>query len=206
MWSACATIDNTGDVRHALAGDRTGTIDALVRGFDQDPLFAWMCPDAERRPEFTRRFFEPCFRSGLSHGHTYVLEGDRGAALWGPPDVEFFDDADLGRLTEAIEFGAEDRYPIVGAALIELVELHPTEPHFYLDSLAAHSDHRSQGLGGPLIAPVLEICDRDRTPAYLESSNPRNMSFYARNGFELQNRFDLPDGPPIHTMWREPQS
>lgn len=194
------------DVRHALASDQEGTVDALARGFEHDPLFSWMCPDLERRPEFLRRFLEPIFRSGLKRGHTYVLGGDRGAALWSPPDVEFFDEPDLLALIAAMEFGAQDRYEIVGGSLAGLTELHPTEPHFYLDTLALHPDHRSQGLGGPLIAPVLETCDREGVPAYLESSNPRNLSFYERNGFELRDQLDMPDGPRIHTMWREPQA
>jgi len=40
-------------------------------------------------------------------------------------------------------------------------------------------------------------------PAYLESSNPRNMSLYERHGFKTVNKFKFGEGPPIHTMFRE---
>lgn len=194
------------EVRHALARDAQGAVDALVRGFADDPLFAWMCPDPERRPEFLKRFLEPCFRSGLSRGNTYVLSDWGGAALWGPPDVAYFDEADLLALIEAMAFGAGHRVDDVGGPLTELTELHPSEPHFYLDTLALDPGHRGKGLGGPLIAPILQTCDREGLPAYLESSNPRNLSFYERHGFEVRHHLDMPDGPRVHTMWREPGS
>ena len=30
------------------------------------------------------------------------------------------------------------------------------------------------------------------------------VAFYERHGFHVQSRVDLPDGPPVWTMWREP--
>jgi len=43
-------------------------------------------------------------------------------------------------------------------------------------------------------------------PAYLESSNPRNLTFYERHGFRRMPLFPLPDGCPVITpMWRDPR-
>jgi ribosomal protein S18 acetylase RimI-like enzyme len=42
-------------------------------------------------------------------------------------------------------------------------------------------------------------------PAYLESSNPRNMSLYRRHGFEQVGELPLPDGPALYPMWRTPR-
>jgi hypothetical protein len=54
---------------------------------------------------------------------------------------------------------------------------------------------------------VLERCDGERVPAFLESSNPRNIPFYERQGFVVTKRLDrLPGGAPLLTqMWREPR-
>ena len=49
----------------------------------------------------------------------------------------------------------------------------------------------------------LEEIDALHEAAYLESSNPRNMSLYERHGFEVVKKFQFGDGPPIHTMLRE---
>ena len=41
--------------------------------------------------------------------------------------------------------------------------------------------------------------------AYLESSNPKNMSLYERHGFESMGRIQIGDSPPAHPMIREPR-
>ena len=54
--------------------------------------------------------------------------------------------------------------------------------------------------------PVLEECDRDGIPAYLESSKERNVPLYERNGFRVQRTVDVPSGGPrIWLMWRDPR-
>ena len=42
--------------------------------------------------------------------------------------------------------------------------------------------------------PILERCDRERIPAYLESSKERNVPLYERNGFRVQRAVDVPNG------------
>jgi RimJ/RimL family protein N-acetyltransferase len=54
--------------------------------------------------------------------------------------------------------------------------------------------------------PILKRCDRDRLPAYLESSNPANIAFYERHGFELLGTIQVGTSPPIFPMVRYPQS
>jgi hypothetical protein len=40
--------------------------------------------------------------------------------------------------------------------------------------------------------PVLEICDRDGVPAYLETAVARNVLLYERAGFEVVEELILP--------------
>ena len=61
------------------------------------------------------------------------------------------------------------------------------------------------GIGTALLGPVLERCDRDGRPAYLEASSPRNRACYERNGFRVLEEYRLGrDGPPGWRMWRDP--
>ena len=54
-----------------------------------------------------------------------------------------------------------------------------------------------------LLAENLARIDRDRMPAYLESSNPGNNHRYERLGFEKIAEFYPPGGEtPVTTMWR----
>jgi predicted GNAT family N-acyltransferase len=55
-----------------------------------------------------------------------------------------------------------------------------------------------------LLREVLQRCDRDRTPAYLEATSPENVRLYRRHGFEVTGEICLPDGPSLWPMWRAP--
>jgi hypothetical protein len=55
--------------------------------------------------------------------------------------------------------------------------------------------------------PILERCDRERMPAYLNAGSPRSRDLYLRHGFEVTEEFRLPEGgPPLWRMWREPRA
>ena len=58
------------------------------------------------------------------------------------------------------------------------------ERHWYLNGIAARRAARSRGVGARLLEPFLARGDAEGIPIYLESSNPRNLSFYRRYGFE----------------------
>lgn len=78
---------------------------------------------------------------------------------------------------------------------------HPRDPHWYLMMVGADPDRRGQGLGSAVIRPMLDRCDTEGLPAYLESSNERNVPLYHRLGFEVTDEFQLaPDCPPIWSM------
>ena len=74
----------------------------------------------------------------------------------------------------------------------DLEKLHPSEPHYYLEFIGTDPAHQGKGMGTQLITPMVERCDTEGVPAYLESSNLRNVPFYARHGFEQvgRKRFD----------------
>ena len=70
-------------------------------------------------------------------------------------------------------------------------------------SCATHDDHRGRGIGEQLLAQNLALIDAEHRPAYLESTNPRNLARYGRLGFVPREEFTLPDdGPTVTTMWR----
>ncbi len=89
-------------------------------------------------------------------------------------------------------------------ALGRMHQARPSEPHWYLAVLGTSPDQQSRGLGGRVLAPMLERCDRTGVPAYLESSNPANVGFYRRHGFEATGRFVLDDDVLVTPMFREP--
>ena len=79
-----------------------------------------------------------------------------------------------------------------------LADLHPREPHGYLQLLGVVPAARRSGVGSSLLETWLESVDRDKVPAYLETDRRENLEFYARHGFEVLSRHTLYQIP----IWR----
>jgi GNAT superfamily N-acetyltransferase len=66
--------------------------------------------------------------------------------------------------------------------------------------------HQGKGIGTQLMRPLLDRCDAEHMPAYLESTDIRNNPLYERLGYKVTEVLDVPhSGPRIWCMWREPQ-
>jgi ribosomal protein S18 acetylase RimI-like enzyme len=195
-------------VRQALRADLPELSHALAEAFVDDPMMVWIAGgrDADaRRAIFAPGFFLPCLAAGLGRGHTYTTSDRTGAAIWSPPETHFFDEAHGAAFGEAVKGHAGTE------AVMRLVSLgamvgghHPYDiPHFYLFVLGTTT--KGHGIGSDLLRPVLDRCDADGLPAYLESSNSRNVGFYERHGFQVQwEERPSDDGPLLRGMWRVP--
>ena len=196
-------------VRHAVAADLPALAGTLARAFADDQLFSWVYESVagDARERRLEAFFDVCLRAGLTRGHTYAAEGDVAAALWAPPDVGVFDDAHVEELILLLAGHLGGRAELVGEAFSTISDAHPHDvPHFYLFVLGTAPDARGRGIGGALLRHVLATCDRDGLPAYLESSDPRNVPLYERHGFRVLSELEVvPGGPVVRPMWRDPR-
>ena len=78
--------------------------------------------------------------------------------------------------------------------------------HWYLPIVGIAPAWQGRGYGAALLRAVLERCDTDRVPAYLEASSARSRALYERKGFEaVEECRYAKDGPPLWRMWREPK-
>ena len=87
----------------------------------------------------------------------------------------------------------------------QMDQYHPQEPHWYLPMIGVDPVRQGRGLGGLLMRHVLRRCDEERMPAYLESTNPRNLSLYLRHGFEILGTIRVGEAPPVVPMLRPPR-
>ncbi len=192
--------------RHALQADLPRLTSTLQSAFSQDPVMAWVFEDEATRHANLATWMDFNLRMGLTRGHTYSVADGLGAAIWSPPDVSLFDSlwgAAMARTTAEL---IGERAGEVMQGLSQALKAVPDEPFFYLFMLGVHDDSQGQGLGAELIAPILDVCDREGIAAHLESSNPKNVSFYRRHGFEVTAEIELaPGGPVVRPMHRAPR-
>jgi GNAT superfamily N-acetyltransferase len=201
-------VSPTPKVRPATDDDHEAAAEALALAFADDPAWAHLLPDPATRAERLLTFFTAEIANLTpQYRKLWVTEDGSGAAVWGPPGhwrVPFVRTIRQARRVAAV-FGR--RLPLATWTQLRFERLHPRTPqHWYLHYLGVEPRRQGRGLGGALLGPVLQLCDRERTAAYLEASTERNRALYERNGFALSGTFDLPaGGPTIREMWREPQ-
>ena len=62
--------------------------------------------------------------------------------------------------------------------------------------------YQGRGYGGAMMSHALEHCDREGVPAYLESTNPRNVSLNERHGFATVGKVQVGSSPTFIAMVR----
>ena len=197
-------------VQRAAAPHEDVLSSTLADAFRDDPVLAFLIPpDMSDRDDRVTAFFGSMIRSYLRRDKHVFLAGDgQGAALWGPPGHWRLPPGEIVRETPASIKAFGRNLPKALRVLNQIEGLHPKEPnHWYLAFLGTRCDSQGQGVGSAMLREVLAQADDTRTPAYLESSNERNLTLYERHGFRVVEEIKLLGvGPTMWRMWRDPQS
>jgi len=178
---------------------RGAAVDALTLAFAADPVMRWLYPEPSAYLQSFPRFAAAFAAASFGAGTTWVSDEGGGAACWQPrdvpPDAEAIESALFSTLDEA-------KHETAGVMLEEMERWHPTEPHWYLAIIGVEGAKQGRGLGAQLMAPALARCDEEGLIAYLESSNPANISLYQRHGFEVIGEIRAGDAPVVTPMLR----
>ena len=185
--------------RKATTDDAEELSRTLAAAFLDDPVFAWGYPDSGRRRTILPAVFRIVARAYLPYEQTYTTDHVVAGAIWAPPGAEGDDDD----LAEALGEASGEYAPRVFQVFELLAEQHPDTEHHYLFFLGTRPGWQSRGIGSALMRPVLDSCDRNGVPAYLEATSERNRSLYLRHGFKVISEIHLPNGPCLWPMWRE---
>jgi ribosomal protein S18 acetylase RimI-like enzyme len=191
-------------VRKATRDDLPRLAAVLARAFLDDPVTVWAFRGERTRLHWAERLFHARLEGLLDQDEIYATTDLSGGALWALPDQW------RPRLGEIFRYLPLARG--VGRHLLEVIRgfdrmesAHPGPPHYYLAVLGTDPRRQGEGVGSALMGPVLQECDEQEIPAYLESSKERNLDFYARHGFRVTGEIALPNGPPVWLMWRDPR-
>ncbi|MFD4691208.1 GNAT family N-acetyltransferase [Streptomyces sp. NPDC058463] len=191
-------------IRQADERDRDQVVRILDEAFHNDPVSGWVFPDEEHRRAVHGKFLGVFADITLAGGRIDMLEDGTAVALWlsVPAGAPEGDDGTPALMRETADPGNE-RAELIGRLT---GAVHPHDrAHEYLLMIGVSPERQGEGIGEALITEVLERCDRDGVPAYLEASSERSRGLYERLGFTFMGRtVDLPDGPSMWPMWRDP--
>lgn len=188
-----------GDIR-----DAEMLADVLADSFSNDPIMNWVIPATQLYKDFFRLIIDQIF---LPRGIVHVETAERGAGLWLPPGEKFdiLPGLDIIKLMGRLLLSNGPRPLMRVPQQAKLFEKHhPHKPHYHLLFVGCRQQAQGQGVGSALLKQGTRICDEQRMPAYLESSNELNLPLYQRHGFEVISEANLPNGgPKVWFMWRE---
>ena len=189
---------NPPEIFTAKAENRDRVIQSLILGFSADPLTRWFWPEAATYLQ-SGPGLDAFGGRAIDSGSAYVTQNYEGVAMWMPPGVE----PDEERMIPILEATvAAEAIEDVFAVLEAMDEYHPDDPCWYLPLIAVDPAYQGNGIGSQLMKHALNRIDEDGLPAYLESSNPRNITLYERHGFEVMGQIQIGGSPPIHPMLR----
>lgn len=188
-------------IKTATASDEAHAIAVIALAFGADPAARWTWPDPQQYLLHFPSFVKALAGKAFEHASAYYIDGYAGAALWLPPGITPDETALLTLLQRT---GSALVQNDVLAVFEQMGRYHPQEPHWYLPFVGIDPTQQGKGYGAALMQHALAPCDRDHTLAYLESSNPKNIPFYERHGFELLGTIQAGKSPPIFPMLRKP--
>jgi ribosomal protein S18 acetylase RimI-like enzyme len=198
-------------VRSAATAELDVVAEVLADAFREDPIFDWILRNDERRDSARVQFFRGWTADEFEHDRRiHVVERDGSivsASLWtDPPGAQPSPRLALLRsLWGMRELTGLARFPRFARMVMSSEARHPRFPHYYLGAIGSARSARGSGAGSTMIRATLEESDAAGLPTYLESSNPRNLSFYWRHGFHVidELRFGR-NAPALTLMLREP--
>jgi GNAT superfamily N-acetyltransferase len=207
------TETRTGEVpvvRTAGVSDVAGLARVLGRAFVDDPIMTWLFPSDAGRADALVRLFEVLveFVHLPYDGADVGLAGAEfgGGALWDPPGHWAPAAGDMIDMQSGFLASIGGDGERLAAATRAMDAAHVTEPHLYLAQIGTDPAHRGTGVGAALLRTRLAGCDADGLPAYLESSNPANVPYYRRFGFEVTGEITAHGGPTLWAMYRPAHS
>jgi ribosomal protein S18 acetylase RimI-like enzyme len=189
-------------IKTAGTSGKRQIVDCLTLAFSTDPVARWSYPNSQQYLEYFPNFIRLLGGKAFETETAYYINSFSAAALWltphDSPDGEALAALVQNTVSKEIQ---DDLFSIFE----QMSEFHPKEPHWYLPLIGVDPTQQNKGCGSMLMQHALAVCDRERKPAYLESTNPRNITLYQRHGFEIIGTIQAGSSPPMFPMRREPR-
>jgi len=195
-------MDINDQIRTATWADEKRIAALVGLAFAADPAVRWLLPDPYDYLKSSEKYVGLSSGPAFDNSSAFIIGNMCGAALWLPPGIE----VDRSPLAE---FNIQTIDPVVlddhSKLKKECRTYRPVEPHWYLTLIAVDPVKRGRGYGAALMSHALKIIDRDKRPAYLESTNAANLSLYKRFGFELLAEVQIGQSQARYPMLRQPR-
>jgi ribosomal protein S18 acetylase RimI-like enzyme len=146
-------------------------------------------------------------RLALRYGHVLTTpEGTAGLLLFAPgksPSVAAVIQAGVLSLPRRFGMRGAWRALLLGMHLErQRLKLAPV-PHFYVIAVGVTPSRQGQGVGSALLRQIIQQCDSENTPCYLEVFEDLLVDRYRQMGFRVLQQETLANGLTLWCMLRQ---
>jgi ribosomal protein S18 acetylase RimI-like enzyme len=207
MEEKMGLLEAASNPRRATLGDAVSLSKLFAAAFMDDPLFDYMVRPGAGRTAALEIFFHEILRArDIPQGEVWMSSDGHARVCWLKPDARRSPGGLIQKLSWLpffVRVHGLARFTR-GMAIMEAMEKnHPREQHFYLAFIAVSPEYHGIGLGSQILKATLKQIDVAGMAAYVESSNPKNATFYERGGFVAQKNIAPVGAPPLIAMWRD---
>ena len=195
------------EIRRATFDDLDRSSEVLGLAFSDYPWTRWTVDHDDHVDRVTRLQRLALETFGFPFGQVWLatLDGDvESVAVWmdSATQIPSSTQEQFAEATAAL-CGARSEMSL--AAEAQVSAWRPRHHHLYLSTIGTTPRARRRGLATRVIAPALTLADRARTDAFLETSSPSNVDFYAGLGFAVIDHCQIAGGgPDVWAMLRPP--
>lgn len=206
MWS----------IRPASPADLPTLRTVCALAYLENPLMRWVLPDDATRADACAAWLGPSLERYVAAGRVDVVtvaDEPVAVAAWRVPGVDA-----VTAVTASLPSPAGVLRALVGGSRAQQVltalggaaAFAPAPAGPYLNYLAVRPGHQGQGLGGDLLEHGLAALRGVGGTPWLGTTDPRNLPFYERHGFNAAGTHPLDEGGPglvvLHGVRRVPVS
>ena len=186
----------------------------LANAFANAPRYRFLLPNDAQRHATLPWLWGAVIRASLLSGAVVHVAHEEpgspplGVAVWAPPGHRKHSVLTLVRsglwaapfrLGVAAYWRRRSLGPLLAA-------LGPPEPHWYLNVIGVDPSQQRSDAGTALLHRMLARIDGDGLAAFLDTSEPNNLGYYQRFGFQVTIELKLPNGIPLWGLTRQPRT
>lgn len=168
---------------------RERVIETVLAAFEDDPAFRYFFEDAAFHA-YAAAFAQQLFDSRVGRGTVWVIDDGSAVAMWDAPRTSAANPTPEPPAGPVLPADVLMRLEKYDAAVHEAL---PAEPYWYLGVLATHPAYAGRRWGRQLIATGLQRPIAAGLPAYLETTNPRNVDIYRSVGWDVASTTRVQD-------------
>jgi ribosomal protein S18 acetylase RimI-like enzyme len=198
------------DIVSPTGGQTEACAQVLAQAFQDDPLMVYALPNAQARARLLPGLLRIVVRYCQRYGAIYTTSGMEAVVCCLPPGQA----PTIGRLALISLSGVPVRLGLMGLRRYLRASAHSDYAHkqaapgahWCIWALGVDPAHQGHGFGGRLVRTVLQQARTQRLPCYLDTENPRNVSFYQRHGFRQVSETAIAgSGVSVYAMVWEPE-